>query len=89
MICLHCEHVGSVVKDTRHTDDGIRRYRQCMTCKQRFATDEFCTEKKSRRQRLEMKMDEILPTLSIWELIELQRQTAVLLLATPSIAKER
>jgi hypothetical protein len=36
-----------------------------------------------------MKMDEILPTLSIWELIELQRQTAVLLLATPSIAKER
>lgn len=89
MICPHCEHLVSVVKDTRHHSDGIRRYRQCMTCKQRFATDELCVEKKSRRQRLEMKMDEILPTLSIWELIELQRQTAVLLLATPSIAKER
>jgi len=38
--CPHCGYYDSRVMDSRDTSDGIRRRRQCLSCKERFTTHE-------------------------------------------------
>ena len=40
MRCPHCGSSDSKVLDTRETEHGIRRRRQCLTCQNRFSTVE-------------------------------------------------
>jgi transcriptional repressor NrdR len=40
MQCPHCGHTDSRVVDTRDTSTGIRRRRECLSCKSRFTTYE-------------------------------------------------
>lgn len=40
MICPRCKHRESQVVDSRDTSDGIRRRRECHSCKFRFTTYE-------------------------------------------------
>jgi transcriptional repressor NrdR len=40
MQCPHCEYADSRVVDTRDTSTGIRRRRECLSCKGRFTTYE-------------------------------------------------
>ena len=40
MRCPYCHHRDSKVTDSRATDDGIRRRRQCVACGERFTTVE-------------------------------------------------
>ena len=38
MRCPHCQFRDSKVTDSRATDDGIRRRRECISCGERFTT---------------------------------------------------
>ncbi len=40
MRCPHCGHDESRVLDTRDSEQGIRRRRQCLRCENRFSTVE-------------------------------------------------
>ena len=40
MLCPFCHYRDSKVTDSRATDDGIRRRRQCISCGERFTTVE-------------------------------------------------
>ena len=40
MRCPYCGHDDSKVIDSRSTDEGIRRRRECLECKERFTTYE-------------------------------------------------
>jgi transcriptional repressor NrdR len=40
MLCPKCKHAETQVVDTRDSSDGIRRRRECLTCKHRFTTYE-------------------------------------------------
>ena len=40
MRCPHCGHLDTKVTDSRETDDGIRRRRECLGCGRRFTTYE-------------------------------------------------
>jgi len=44
MQCPYCGHADSRVVDTRTTSDGIRRRRECLSCKKRFTTYEQISE---------------------------------------------
>ena len=44
MVCPYCGHPDSRVVDTRTTGDGIRRRRECLSCKKRFTTYEQISE---------------------------------------------
>jgi len=57
MRCPYCDHPDSKVTDSRETDDGIRRRRECLGCGQRFTTYErlqlatlFVVKKDGRRE---------------------------------------
>lgn len=58
MQCPKCKHLESQVVDSRETQDGIRRRRACLRCKNRFTTYEridlptiFVLKKDGSRQR--------------------------------------
>lgn len=40
MDCPTCQYPDTRVIDSRHKDDSIKRYRQCMRCNLRFSTSE-------------------------------------------------
>jgi len=40
MVCPKCKHAETQVIDTRDSSEGIRRRRECLSCKQRFTTYE-------------------------------------------------
>lgn len=40
MRCPYCGYVDTKVTDSRESDDGIRRRRECLDCKRRFTTYE-------------------------------------------------
>jgi transcriptional repressor NrdR len=44
MLCPYCGHGDSRVVDTRTTNDGIRRRRECLACRKRFTTYEQISE---------------------------------------------
>ncbi len=44
MQCPYCGHADSRVVDTRTTSDGIRRRRECLSCRKRFTTYEQISE---------------------------------------------
>jgi transcriptional repressor NrdR len=44
MQCPYCGHADSRVVDTRTTSDGVRRRRECLSCKKRFTTYEQISE---------------------------------------------
>lgn len=44
MQCPYCDHAESRVVDTRTTGDGIRRRRECLSCRKRFTTYEQISE---------------------------------------------
>ena len=57
MKCTHCGYYDSKVIDSRDTNDGIRRRRECLSCKGRFTTHEkfqqntfFVIKKDKRRE---------------------------------------
>jgi transcriptional repressor NrdR len=57
MNCPHCGYSDSKVLDSRDIDDGVRRRRQCLSCKGRFTTYEriqksglFVIKKDKRRE---------------------------------------
>ncbi|MCX6003901.1 MAG: transcriptional regulator NrdR [Chloroflexi bacterium] len=58
MKCPHCSYNDSKVLDSRDTEDGIRRRRQCLSCDGRFTTYERTQKsglyviKKDRRREL-------------------------------------
>src|ERR671915_14565 len=40
MKCPHCGYAETKVTDSRESDDGIRRRRECLQCERRFTTYE-------------------------------------------------
>jgi transcriptional repressor NrdR len=57
MKCPYCGYIDSKVIDSRDIDDGVRRRRQCLSCKARFTTYErlqpaglFIIKKDQRRE---------------------------------------
>ena len=40
MKCPYCGHMASKVIDSRTSDDGVRRRRECQACSERYTTYE-------------------------------------------------
>ncbi len=40
MLCPSCDSENSKVVDSRHSQEGVRRRRECVSCGRRFTTDE-------------------------------------------------
>ena len=51
MKCTNCNATKSLVRETRHKEDGIYRYRECMGCGHAFKTKESVYEGEINRNR--------------------------------------
>jgi transcriptional regulator NrdR family protein len=51
LLCLKCESHRLKVYDSRPMNGTVRRYRQCLDCRARFATHEVVVTAELREQR--------------------------------------
>ena len=60
MTCPLCQHADSSVIETRQTEQGIRRRRECCRCRHRWTTFEISAEQFHENERIKSAADELM-----------------------------